>query len=255
MTQENKGKVSFSSLPKHVAIIMDGNGRWAQRRGLPRIEGHKRGVETLKKISRHAYRRGIKYLTAYAFSKENWKRPREEVDALFSLLRVYMKTEREELLEKEIRLNVIGDFEDIPEDIRREICELRRLTENYRKMTLTLALSYSARSEIIHAVKEIIRDVQSGLLLSDKLNERVFSRYLYTADLPDPDLLIRTGGEVRLSNFLLWQSAYTELYFTDVLWPDFTEAHFDEALQEYSRRERRFGMTSEQIKKARGYTF
>ncbi len=242
-------------LPAHVAVIMDGNGRWARRRNLPRVEGHRRGVEVLKKITRYARNRGIRYFTAYSFSKENWNRPKEEVDALMRLLRDYMKAEQKVLLEHDIKLNVIGDYEDMPEDIRKEICELRRLTENHKSMVLTLAFSYSGRSEIVHAVKEVVREVQKGWLNVDKLTPKIFQRYLYTCDLPDPDLLIRTGGEQRVSNFLLWQMAYTEFYFTDVLWPDLTEEDFEAALREYAVRERRFGLTSEQLKAGRRYLF
>lgn len=229
------------NIPAHVAIIMDGNGRWAKKRGLPRIGGHSAGVETITRVVEEALNLGIKVLTFYAFSVENWNRPKKEVDGLMKLLEIYLVKKREEFLKYGIRLNVIGRAADLSEGVQKGIEKLKDETKNNSKLIFNLALSYGARQEIIDAVKRIVKDVSSGKLNVDDLDERTFSSYLYTANLPDPDLLIRTSGEMRISNFLLWQISYAELYFTDKLWPDFTKKDFLAAIEAYQKRERRFG--------------
>ncbi len=221
----------------HLAIIMDGNGRWAKKRGLPRHEGHRIGGDTAKKIVEECRRLNIKYLTLYTFSKENWKRPKEEVNFLFDLLVSFLKRELKNLKEQEIKLNILGDLEGIPEKARETVEEICRVTTNNKKMVLNLALNYSGREEILNACKNIIK----SSITPSELNEEVFRSYLYTGSQPDPDLIIRTSGEIRLSNYLLFQGAYSELYFTTVLWPDFTKRDLYKALEEYTRRNRRFG--------------
>ncbi len=235
------------NLPRHLAIIMDGNGRWAKKRFLPRIMGHRQGAKTVKEIVTAARRWGIRYLTLYAFSKENWSRPKEEVDALMDLLSEYLQRELDELLGNKIRLRAIGDIEDLPPRVRTILFDtMNRTSKNY-EMQLILALSYGGRAEIARAAKRLSLDVLQGKLRPDDVNKNTFKSYLYTSDVPDPDLIIRTSGEMRLSNFLLYQAAYSELYITDTLWPDFNENELLKALEDYSRRERRFGKTSEQI--------
>jgi undecaprenyl diphosphate synthase len=235
----------LESLPQHVAIIMDGNGRWAKSRNLPRTAGHKKGADALKRTLDTCREIGIRYLTIYAFSSENWKRPAGEVGDLMQLLQHYLRQEMQTLHENNVRLRFIGDLGQLSEDIRRQIDEAVTLTSRNTGFNLTVALSYGGRQEIVRAVKKLASDIQSGVLTSDGISEETLTRMLDTADLPEPDLLIRTGGEQRLSNFLLWQSAYTEFYFTQALWPDFDTPHFMEALQEYARRERRYGTTGE----------
>lgn len=235
-----------SDLPKHVVIIMDGNGRWAHRKGLDRISGHREGMRSVKSVVRAARELGIKAITLYAFSAQNWKRPKNEVDALMELLKHYLVKEGDTLIEKGIRLNAIGRLRELPYDVYQTLMESMEKTNKCREMTLTLALSYGGREEIIDAVKKIISKVH---ISSENLNEETFSQFLYTADLPEPDLLIRTSGEMRISNFLLWQLAYTEIYVTKTLWPDFRKRHLIKALLNYQSRERRFGLTSEQIRK------
>lgn len=236
-------KISLNSnnLPRHVAIIMDGNGRWAKKQGFPRIFGHKKGAEVAKKIIIKSRELGIPYLTLFAFSKENWQRPLEEVSALLSLLMEYLDSELVTMIEKEIRFRVIGDREDFPTELKNKILEVEKKTAPFQKMTLVLALSYSGRAEIIRAVKEIAKKVQRSELQPDEIDENQFRKFFYFPDLPDPDLLIRTSGELRISNFLLYQLAYTEFYFTEILWPEFTEEEFLKALEAYQKRERRFG--------------
>lgn len=231
----------MTQIPRHIAIIMDGNGRWAKERGLTRAEGHKRGAGTIETIVRAAYRRGVEYLTLYAFSEENWMRPSDEVVALMGLLKHFLASKREELLEKNIRFMTIGDVERLSEDVQRELTETAEITSHGRKMTLIVALSYGARQEMLMAVNKLIA---KG---AREATQESFERELYTSGIPDPDLLIRTSGECRISNFLLWQLAYTELYFTETLWPDFGERELEMAIESFSRRERRFGMTSEQV--------
>jgi len=232
-------------LPRHVAIIMDGNGRWAKKRGLPRIFGHKKGVEVVKKIVRKTLSLGIPYLTLYAFSKENWQRPKKEISFLFSLLKEYLSQEVPELKKQGICLKVIGDKEDFPQDIREFLEWAENETAQGSQLTLCLALSYGGRAEILRAVKLISEEVKKGKLNPSEIEEELFRKFLYTADIPDPDLLIRTSGEMRISNFLIFQMAYTEFYFTPVYWPDFTEEEYIKALEDFQRRERRFGRVDE----------
>jgi undecaprenyl diphosphate synthase len=226
---------------------MDGNGRWAQRRGLARNKGHVAGIESVRTVMRLARKLGISYLTLFAFSEENWQRPAMEIRVLMSLLRRYLHRELSEMQENQIALKAIGNLAQLPEPVQRDLAATIAATAGGAKMTLTLALSYGGRSEIVQATQALARAVQAGRLQPDQIDAALFARYLYTADLPDPDLLIRTSGEYRLSNFLLWQSAYTELYVTDTLWPDFREDDFLAALEVYRQRDRRFGLTQEQI--------
>ncbi len=232
-------------LPRHVAIIMDGNGRWAKRQGLPRILGHKRGVEVARKIIVKSRELGITYLTLFAFSKENWQRPREEVETLLALLSEYLDQELPLMLEKEIRLKVIGDKRDFPEALQKKIDMVEDLTSSHSKMTLVLALSYSGRAEILRALRKIAEKIEQKELSIEDLSEETLKKFFYFPELPDPDLLIRTSGELRISNFFLYQIAYTEFYFSQLLWPDFTEEEFLKALYSYQQRERRFGRVYE----------
>jgi undecaprenyl diphosphate synthase len=236
-------------IPTHIAIIMDGNGRWAKRRGLPRVAGHREGVKSVRDVVEACAQLGVKYLTLFAFSTENWRRPKEEIDTLMKLLIKTLRSETEKLHKNDIKLMAIGDIDSLPKEVRKELKEAMEKTKNNKRMVLNLALSYSGRWEIIEAVKEIARDVKKGKVKIEEIDDKLFSNYLKTAGIPDPDLLIRSSGELRISNFLLWQIAYTELYITDCLWPDFRRKHLYEAIRDYQRRERRFGMTSEQIKK------
>ncbi|MBA7677021.1 Ditrans,polycis-undecaprenyl-diphosphate synthase ((2E,6E)-farnesyl-diphosphate specific) [subsurface metagenome] len=233
-------------LPRHVAIIMDGNGRWAKRRGLTRIAGHQKGTESVRDIVRTSRELGIKWLTLYAFSEENWKRPSYEVKALMGLLNRYLKSELKEMLDNGIRLACIGQTEKLPPEVQRTLWQTIEETEHNTEMTLTLALSYGGRQEIVWAVKKMLGDIEKGTLQVNRITEERLSEYLYTADTPDPDLLIRTSGEYRMSNFLLWQVAYTEIFITPTLWPDFRKERYLEALLDYQKRERRFGTTGEQ---------
>jgi len=226
---------------------MDGNGRWARQRGLPRIRGHMAGVESVRTTVRLARKLGIAYLTLFAFSEENWQRPRGEIRALMSLLRRYLARELPDMLKNEIALRIVGDFQRLPKAVQEDLRRAISATANGTKMVLTVALSYGARSEIVHAAKNLARDLLAGRIKPEEIDPSSFAGYLCTAGMPDPDLLIRTSGEHRLSNFLLWQSAYTELYFTDTLWPDFREEEFLQALAAYQQRERRYGLTPDQI--------
>jgi undecaprenyl diphosphate synthase len=230
-------------IPQHVAVIMDGNGRWATARGLPRALGHKKGAETLRNILTGCQKLGLKYLTIYAFSAENWKRPVIEISDLMELLRHYLDHEIASLHQNGVRLRIIGDKSKLAIDIRDQIEAAEGLTKDNRAFNLTVALSYGARQEMLQAVRALAARIQSGEASAEGVDEKLLSSLLYTHDLPDPDLLIRTGGEQRLSNFLLWQSAYAELYFTPVLWPDFSMSHLQEAIAEYASRERRYGTT------------
>ncbi|MBL0319704.1 MAG: isoprenyl transferase [Alphaproteobacteria bacterium] len=232
---------SFNKTPNHVAIIMDGNGRWATGKGLPREIGHKKGAESIREVMSACQDAGIKYLTIYAFSSENWQRSDHEVKKLMDLLRYYLTHELASLKKNGVSLHIIGDVAVLPDDIQHLIAKAELETSHNSKSVLNIALSYGSRHEIINACKSIAFQVSTGLMDPNTVNEVLFSRYLYTANIPDPDLLIRTGGEVRLSNFLLWQCAYTELYFTDTLWPDFNKDHFLKALADYAARERKFG--------------
>ena len=228
-------------LPRHVAVIMDGNGRWAQRHGLSRLQGHEQGAESIRAILRACRKIGIQYLTLYAFSVENWSRPRAEVEGLMSLLQRFLRKEEHELHAQRIRLRVIGRVSDLPAAVRRELDRVMAATAAYDEGHFILALSYGGRTEIAHAAQAIAREVQAGTLAVEAIDEAAVARHLYAPDVPDPDLMIRTSGELRLSNFLLWQLSYAELYVTDVLWPDFREEHLLQAVEEYGRRERRFG--------------
>ena len=234
-------------LPRHVAIIMDGNGRWAQRRGLPRVRGHAAGVESVRVVARYARRLGISFLTLYAFSDENWQRPALEIKVLMSILTHYLRRELPEMLGNQIAFRAIGDLPRLPREVQQEIARVTAATAPDARMVLSLALSYGGRNDILQAVQRLARELAAGRIKPEEIDPAVFSSYLYTAGMPDPDLLIRTSGEYRLSNFLLWQSAYTELYFTDTLWPDFREDDFLKAVLEYQQRERRYGLTAEQI--------
>lgn len=236
--EELARQLDFSRIPQHVAIIMDGNGRWAQRRRLPRIEGHRAGAKAVQEAVESCARIGVRFLTLYAFSKENWKRPKREVARLWKLLEDYLRKENKELVKNKIRLMVIGQREEIPESTEKELRRVEELTKDFSKLTVVLALNYSGRAEIVDAAKRILteRGVDAA-----SLDEETFSRHLYTASLPDPDLLIRTSGELRVSNFLLWQIAYSEIWITPDYWPDFRRKHILQALVDYQKRERRFG--------------
>jgi len=239
-----------AQVPAHVAIIMDGNGRWAKQRGLPRIEGHRRGVETVRAIIDASKELGIRYLTLYAFSVENWKRPQDEVGALMSLLEYFLKRETATLVKNRVRLLTIGRTQDLPDIVRRQLDAAIAATAQFTDHTLVLALNYGSRTEIVDAARAYAAAVAAGKISPNDSSWETFSRHLYTADLPDPDLVIRTSGEYRVSNFLLPQAAYAEFVFTPVLWPDFTKADLVAAVDAYSKRERRFGLTSEQLKPA-----
>ncbi|MGI6669636.1 MAG: isoprenyl transferase [Acetivibrionales bacterium] len=228
-------------LPVHIAIIMDGNRRWAERRGLPRSVGHREGANTLKRIVKECDALGIKYLTAFAFSTENWNRPKEEVDALMSLLLEFLRNADKELAGKNIRISVIGETDRLSEEIRREIARVMQNTAENTGLNLIIALNYGSRTEIARAAARIATDVKEGRIRAEDINEEMFSGYLYTAGIPDPDLVIRPSGENRLSNFLLWQSSYSEFWYSDILWPDFTKKNLLEAIEAYQQRDRRFG--------------
>ncbi len=242
-----KEQIKQDRIPRHIAIIMDGNGRWAKKQGLARMFGHKQGVETVHRITEAAAELGIGYLTLYAFSTENWNRPKEEVDALMALLVDTIVKETPTLMKNNIVLQTIGDISRLPEATRKKFLECIEQTSQNTGLTLIIALSYSARWELIQAAKNIASAVEQGQLRLEEINEEVLSNHLTTANVPDPDLLIRTSGELRISNFLLWQLAYSEMYFTSCLWPEFTNEEFYHAIVDYQSRERRFGKTSEQI--------
>ena len=240
-------EIGQEKLPRHIAIIMDGNGRWAKNKALSRISGHLKGVNAVREVVTACRELGIKVLTLYAFSIENWKRPAEEVNALMGLLKEYLQKECEEMLQNNIRLNAIGRLSDLPPDVQATLQETIKQTEHCDGMILNLALSYGGRSEILHAVQGIVSDLKKDKIKPEEITVQRFSQYLWTHGLPDPDLLIRTSGEFRISNFLLWQIAYTELYVTDTLWPDFDRRELSKAIADYQSRERRFGLTSEQL--------
>jgi undecaprenyl diphosphate synthase len=232
-------EIDVNNIPRHIAIIMDGNGRWAKKRGLSRTMGHREGSRTLKKIVEACYKLGVRYLTVYAFSTENWSRPKEEVDDLMKLLLEYLKNAERELKGKNVRIRVIGEKRNLPEDIIKEIERVQKNTEHIEGLDFIIALNYGGRQELVDAVSQIVEDAKSGLITD--INEDIISQRLYTSGIPDPDLLIRTSGEMRISNFLIWQCCYTEFYFCDVLWPDFSEKHLIEAIISYQGRQRRFG--------------
>lgn len=241
------GTLHPDKFPRHLAVIMDGNGRWAKERMLRRIVGHRKGVETVRTVVEECSRLGIRYLTLYAFSSENWLRPKTEVRALMSLLKRYVKTETARMMQNNIRFNVIGNRDDLPPDVNREVDLAMSRTAANCGMTLTLALSYGGRQEIMRAASLLAADLAAGKVASAAVDETLFGSYLFTAGMPEPDFLVRTSGEMRISNFLLWQLAYTELYFTEVNWPDFDTNELHKALHDYQTRERRFGRTSDQV--------
>lgn len=233
--------IDSAKLPKHVAIILDGNGRWAEKRGLPRSAGHREGAKTVKKTVETAYDLGIRYLTFFAFSSENWSRPKEEVDELMRLYMEYLKSAENDTSGKDIRVRIIGSRNGLSQEMIDQIDKIEKNTINKNKMDLIIALNYGGRQDIVQAVKKIVDDVEKGVLDKESITETEIQKRLYTEDIPDPDLLIRTSGEMRISNFLIWQCSYTEFYFPEVLWPDFKEKHFMDAILEYQRRNRRFG--------------
>lgn len=234
------------NIPQHIAIILDGNGRWAKAKGVPRNYGHAQGSKNVERICEEAYKMGVKYLTVYAFSTENWSRPKEEVDALMKLLRNYMKTCLKTAAKNRMKVRVLGDKTKLDDDIRKRIEELEKATVDNDGLNFQIALNYGSRDEMIRAMKKMAADCKEGKLEVEDISESVFEAYLDTHDIPDPDLLIRTSGELRLSNYLLWQLAYTEFYFTDVLWPDFTKKELEKAILHYNNRDRRFGGTKEE---------
>ena len=236
-------------VPKHIAIIMDGNGRWAEQRHLPRILGHRKGVETVQTVVDACLELGVNCLTLYAFSSENWGRPYEEVEALMGLLKTYLKKELNQLHKRGIRLMAIGELERLPDPISDVLKEIMQKTAKNDRMVLNLALSYGSRDELTRTVRKLAKKVADGTLDADAISEKTIDAELDTAAIPDPDLLIRTSGEMRMSNFLLWQIAYTELYFTEALWPDFSKEHLQMAVEEYNSRQRRFGLTAAQLRK------
>jgi undecaprenyl diphosphate synthase len=240
-------KINLNKLPSHVAIIMDGNGRWAQQRGLDRVFGHQQGVTALREVIETAAELGIKFLTLYAFSTENWGRPDEEVSALMRIMVQSLNKETDTLIQNNIRLKTIGDVDRLSADVRERLFETIQLTSVCTGLNLVVALSYSSRWEIVEAARKLSQDVKNGSLNSDKIDENEFEKYLTTSGIPDPELIIRTSGELRISNFLLWQVAYSEFYFTNVLWPDFGKDEFYKAIIDFQKRERRFGKTSEQV--------
>jgi undecaprenyl diphosphate synthase len=242
-----KDQLNTKNIPEHVAIIMDGNGRWAEKQGEHRVFGHTKGVESVREALTAAGEIGVKYLTLYAFSTENWNRPKEEVDALMDLLVRTITLEVESLNENEVRLHVIGDLDSLPPGCKEALNKSIDDTKDNARVNLILALSYSSKWEITRAIKNIVEDVQEGKINSDDIDSETIDNYLNTANFPEPELLIRTSGERRISNFLLWQLAYSELYFTETLWPDFKKDHFFEAIYNYQQRERRFGKTSAQL--------
>jgi len=245
-----KGKfdsqIDKNNLPAHIVIIMDGNGRWAEKKNLDRISGHREGMKSVKAVVKGAKELGVKYVTLYAFSAQNWKRPKVEVDALMELLKHYLLNEGDRLIENGVSLNAIGRLWELPQDVYEVLSETMDKTKDCNELTLTLALSYGGREEIIDAVKEM---VCRGNIAPEDINQTNLSKFLYTSDLPEPDLLIRTSGEMRLSNFMLWQLAYTEIYVTRTLWPNFRKRHLIKAILNYQKRERRYGLTGEQVKK------
>jgi len=249
VSSSNGKSSSQDSVPKHVAIIMDGNGRWAVKNGLPRVDGHKSGVKRVRPIVEECIKQGIQYLTLYCFSTENWKRPELEISTLMKLFTFYIDAEINSLKENGVRLRAIGDRSKLPKGVVKALESAEKKTENETRLHLILALSYGAREEIVSATRQVLEDVTSGNLSINELTEENFGNFLYTCDIPDPDLLIRTSGEYRISNFLLWQLAYSEIVFTSVLWPDFSVDEFLRCIHEYQGRTRRFGLTDEQILK------
>lgn len=244
---ELKNQINRERLPQHIAIIMDGNGRWAKKRGLLRFKGHEKGRKSVREAVEACAELGVKYLTLFAFSTENWNRPQKEINLLMNLLVSALRKELKELQENDVKIEAIGNLDALPPQPREELTHAIEATKNNKGLTTTIALSYSSRDEIIKTIREISDKVKNNLILPADIDETVINNHLYTRNLPDVDLLIRTSGELRISNFLLWQIAYAELYFTPVLWPDFRKKHLYEALLDYQKRERRFGKTSEQL--------
>jgi undecaprenyl diphosphate synthase len=247
-----KEHIDFSNLPRHIAVIMDGNGRWAKKKGAMRIFGHRNAVQAVKDVTECCGELGVKYLTLYAFSTENWNRPKDEVDGLMELLVNTLKQEISTLMENQVKLKTIGDISHLPAECQNNLQWAIDQTKNNGGLTLILALSYSGRWEILEAVKTLVSEAKEGKVNPQDINEKVFENYLKTSGIPDPELLIRTSGELRISNFLLWQIAYTELFITPTLWPDFRKEHLYEAIWSYQQRERRFGKTSEQLNPVTG---
>ncbi len=239
MLFNKKREIDRNNIPKHIAIIMDGNGRWAKKRGLTRSMGHREGSRTLKKIVEACYQLGVRYLTVYAFSTENWSRPKEEVDELMKLLLEYLRNAERELAGKKVRIRVIGEKKHLPEEIIKEIKRVEENTENIEGLDFIIALNYGGRQELVEAVSNLVEDAKAGLI--SEIDEEAISERLYTNGIPDPDLLIRTSGEMRISNFLIWQLSYSEFFFCDVLWPDFSEVNLNDAIISYQGRQRRFG--------------
>lgn len=240
-------KIDRCKMPQHIAIIMDGNGRWAKQHAIGRIRGHKKGAQAVRAVVRSCRELGIQHLTLFALSTENLGRPKEEVNALMTLLDEYLSKELKELQQQEIRLTTIGNIDNLSANVKEKLIQAKESTADNQRMILTLALSYGGRDEIIYAAKKMMQDINGGKIKLNEIDQDMFGRYLQTSGLPDPDLLIRTSGEYRISNFLLWQMAYTELYFTDVLWPDFKKEDLLKAIASYQKRERRFGLISEQL--------
>jgi undecaprenyl diphosphate synthase len=241
-------QIDKEKLPQHVAVIMDGNGRWAKKLGFLRNIGHENGVKTVRRIVSYCTKIGVPYLTLYAFSTENWNRPKTEVSALMKLMLMALKKEMKSFQENNIRLNAIGNLDDLPSDVKKELIKAMEATKDNTRLTVTIAMSYGARSEMVNAVRQLTDKVKNNIISLEDIDEETINNHLYTHNLPDVDLLIRTSGEQRISNFLLWQIAYAELYFTEVLWPDFGEEDFAQAIYTFQNRERRFGKTSEQLK-------
>lgn len=242
-SRKNKEQIVLDkeNIPKHIAIIMDGNGRWAKQRNLPRTMGHKAGVETIRKVIKESNKLGIKYLTLYAFSTENWKRPNDEVSALMKLLVEYLKNELEELNKNQVVINILGDIDKLPSDAQREIRKAIVTTKDNIGISLNIAFNYGGRDEILRAVNLVLEEVKKGNINEDSISEDIFEKYLYTYNIPDPDLIIRPSGEQRISNFLLWQCAYSEFWYSNVCWPDFKEEHLHKATYDYQHRDRRYG--------------
>lgn len=239
--QKLEKSIDKDNIPKHIAIIMDGNGRWAKQRKLPRTMGHKAGVETIRRVIKESHVLGIKYLTLYAFSTENWKRPDDEVSALMKLLVDYLRSELAELNKNEVVIRVLGDVKKLPKDAQKEILEAIDVTKNNKGIVLNIAFNYGGRDEIVRATKLVAKQVKNGNLDIEDIDENIFEKYLYTDGTPDPDLIIRPSGEQRISNFLLWQCAYSEFWYSNVCWPDFKEEHLHEAIYDYQNRDRRYG--------------
>lgn len=241
ITENEEISLDMDNIPRHIAIIMDGNGRWAKKRKLPRTMGHKAGVETIRRVLKEADKLGVKYMTLYAFSTENWKRPKDEVNSLMKLLIQYLRQEINELDKNGVKINVLGDMSKLPKECQEEIEKSVLKTENNTGITMNIALNYGGRDEILRAVKSISEDVSKGIIKSSEIDDTIFESYLYTKGVPDPDIIIRPSGEQRLSNFLLWQCAYSEFWYSDICWPDFKESDLHRAIYDFQKRDRRFG--------------